>query len=267
MQLAIEIVKPSVKLITPIEWLAGMTSIIEYCGRLSHKTGDKQTEESAERFLRRWAVNSKPETERHESILEHSAITMHFVMSRTASHQLVRHRLCAFTQESQRYCDYSKPKFGQTLQVICPPSVAEVVPGTMVVAELRPTLNPATWDDNSPDYTYKLVAPDVLAAAERLINVEPFRRWAFAILRAYGRYLWLRDERVPAEDARFVLPNAAKTEIAMTANVRQWRHVFRLRCDKHAQWEIRGLMKQALALLIESMPICFGDEEMLELVQ
>jgi len=274
MQLAIEIVEPSAKLITPPEWFDGMIKIAEYFGRLSHKSEDKQTEESASSFLRKWCLDGERKQDRHESILEHMGqVSFHMVMSRAASHQLVRHRLCAFTQESQRYCDYSKPKFGQTLRVICPPSIAEVAPGTMVVAETSPQPAPPTWESmNDPrawednlEYTYKLVAPDALAAADRLINVEPFRRWAFAIIRAYGRYLWLREQRVPAEDARFVLPNAAKTEIGVTANARQWLHMFDMRLDKHAQWEIKKVMREAWIALCVACPIVFDNPRTREL--
>jgi flavin-dependent thymidylate synthase len=154
------------------------------------------------------------------------------------------------------------------LKVICPPSIAEVPPGTLVVAETTPTDRGVDWEsmwEDNVDYTYRLVAPDALATTDRLISIERFRRWAYAIIRAYGRYLWLREQKVPAEDARFVLPNAAKTEIGMTANARQWRHVFTMRCDKHAQWEIRGLMQKALGIMAEAMPIVFDDERMLAL--
>jgi thymidylate synthase ThyX len=281
MQLAIEIVQPSAKLITPPEYFDGMIKIAEYFGRLAHKSEDKQTEESASIFLHKWCLDGERKQERHESVLEHMGqVSFHMVMSRAASHQLVRHRLCAFTQESQRYCDYSKPKFGQTLRVICPPSIfapgegdARVPHGLMVVAETTPTSqgttwngmgDPRAWEDNL-DYTYKLVAPDAMAAADRLINIEPFRRWAFAIIRAYGRYLWLREQRVPAEDARFVLPNAAKTEIGVTANARQWLHMFDMRLDKHAQWEIKKVMREAWVALCAVCPIVFDNPRTREL--
>lgn len=266
MQLAIEIVAPSVKLLTPPEFFDVMVKIAEYAGRLSHRTEGQQTEDSAETFLRKWTIDGKTEQTRHESVLEHAAqLTFHFVMSRAASHQLVRHRLCAYTQESQRYCDYSKERFEHVLRVICPPSIAEVRPGTMVVAEATPRGGVSTWDDEV-DYTYSLIAPDAMGTADVLMKVEPFRRWAFAIIRAYGRYIWLRKaHNVPAEDARFLLPNATKTEIIMTTNARQWRHVFRMRRDKHAQWEIRGLMQSAWTLLALHMPIVFNDAEMNEL--
>ena len=240
--LAIEIVEPSVRMVTPSEWLPQMSQIIEYCGRLCHKTEDRVTGDA---FIGKVARKL-----RHESIEEHNAITFHFIGSRTFSHQLIRHRLCAFSQESQRYCDYSHEKYGSCLKVICPPTVALAppAPGTLVVAQL----------EENEDCNYTLQYPDGRCDSARAPG-ERFWVWTKAVLRCYGHYLWLRDNGVPAEDARFVLPNSAKTEIAMTANVRQWRHVIEMRCDKHAQWEVRGLMLSVLRTLNTYMPASFGD--------
>jgi thymidylate synthase (FAD) len=254
-QLAIEIVQPSAKLITPPEWFDGMIKIAEYCGRISHKTEDKQTPESASVFLRKWCIEGETEQKRHESILEHAAqITFHFVMSRAASHQLVRHRLCAYTQESQRYCDYSKPRFGHTLRVILPPSyVPDGAPpaGTLVTAE---------FDSHNDDVYYQLVFPGGEVAGIGMYG-EPFHYWATTIIRSYGRYLWLCGEHhIPAEDSRFLLPNAAKTEIVTTANARQWLHMFDMRCDHHAQWEVRRVMTQALSILARHAPVLFSEK-------
>lgn len=240
MQLAIEIVQPSVKLVTPPEWLPRMAEIIEYCGRLCHKT-EELTGERTDGFIRKVARKLQ-----HQSIEEHSAITFHFIGSRSMSHQLVRHRLNAISQESQRYCDYR-----HCLKVICPRGLetdrSPVPAGTSVSAVAT-----------DGDYLYEMRTPD-----QQLVPVHSLGNqfWQFArtTIRSYGRYLWLRDEGVPPEDARYVLPNATKTEIAMTASVRQWRHIIEMRCDKHAQWEIRGLMQDVLIILNASMPACFED--------
>lgn len=262
MKLAICIVEPKVNILTPTEWLPVMAQQVEMAGRKSHKSEGRMTDDSAERFIHKVAFHKG-----HESILEHASITVDMRMSRAASHQLVRHRIGAYTQESQRYCDYSSDKFGQTLEVICPPSILDHISlpsGTLVLAEQGlgedldyHVLAPASsipWPDNEDERPYCRL--DLAALG------EPFRYWAFTILRAYGKYLWLRDQGVPPEDARFILPNAAKTEIVTTFNVRQWRHFFRMRCDKHAQWEIRGLALNLLQRFRELAPWGFGDPEM-----
>lgn len=77
--------------------------------------------------------------------------------------------------------------------------------------------------------------------------------------RSSGLHERLVDCGLNPEDARFVLPNAANTTIAMTANFREWRHVFELRCDARAQWEIRRLCTELLRVLAEKEPAVFGD--------
>lgn len=284
MNLSICIVKPAVRLVTPEEWLPTMASIIEIAGRKSHKSEDKIGEDSAHDFIHRVAFKLG-----HESIIEHCCITADMRMSRAASHQLVRHRLAAYTQESQRYCDYSHPKFGQMLEVICPPSIMPAVPdappsalpqgglpsGTIVTAELTGDHSDDGGFEDTQDCTYKILVPaakvvDPAKTYEVLSSSavgEKFRRWAFAMLRAYGRYVWLREQGVKAEDARFVLPNAAKTEVVTTFNIRMWRHFFSMRCTKHAQWEIRGIAKDLLRMFIEKAPWGFADDKMRKLAE
>jgi thymidylate synthase (FAD) len=148
--------------------------------------------------------------EGHESIIEHASVTFDISgISRACSHQLVRHRIASYSQESQRYVDMSAPEF------VTPPSVAEN-------AEAQ-----AIWD-------------------EFLAQVgETYRR-----LRALG---------VRKEDARFVLPNATATRIIVTMNLRSLRHLFEVRCDKAAQWEIRALALEMLRQVHELVPAVFQD--------
>lgn len=259
MKLSIEIVKPSVLLITPPEWILKMAEIVEYCGRLCHKT-EELAGEKTDAFIQKVARKLH-----HESIEEHSAITFHFVGSRSFSHQLVRHRLDAISQESQRYCDYSHPRHGQCLQVICPPKIASVQHGVVVSADLDDETGwPVASNYEAGPLTVSCEhrvtcgGPVQLAGPQLLLD-RRFTRWATTQLRCYWEYLTDREDGVPAEDARFSLPNAAKTEVAFTASIRQWRHIIEMRCDKHAQWEIRELTREVLRVLNQQLPACFGD--------
>ena len=110
----IEVIAPEVK-----DWYK-LLHVVEICGRVSHKSEGAITATSAPRFIQKVAVKL-----RHESILEHSVITIRFVCSRACSHQLVRHRIAAFTQESMRYCDYAGKAGAEGLQVIVPPSIRQ----------------------------------------------------------------------------------------------------------------------------------------------
>jgi len=118
-----------------------------------------------------------------------------------------------------RYVNYGK----RGLQVICPPSVG-LLPGEYI----KPS------------------------------GGETQKRWLQIVLDAYDEYLHELENGKP-EDARFILPIATKTEVVATFNLRQWKHVIRTRTDKHAQWEIRGIMQGILDDLKERLPSIFGD--------
>lgn len=87
---------------------------IEQCGRVCYKSEDKTTEDSAEKFVGNIIKRG------HEAVLEHESFTVKFVVDRGVSHELVRHRLASFCQESTRYCNYSKDDFGSEITFILP---------------------------------------------------------------------------------------------------------------------------------------------------
>lgn len=150
-------------------------------------------------------------TSGHTSALEHASYTFAVDgVSRAMTHQLVRHRLASYNQQSQRYVTYA-----QTPAFVTPPSVAD---------------DPA--------------ASEAFALATRA---------------AFDAYRSLVDAGIPAEDARYLLPNAMETKIVITMNVRELLHFFELRCCKRAQWEIRELALGMLALAEPTAPYIFMD--------
>ncbi len=147
----------------------------------------------------------------HFSTLEHASYTFAIDgVSRALTHQLVRHRIASFNQQSQRYV-----KFKDGVDVVKPPSVSES-------EETK-----AVFDE--------------------------------AIKAATEAYKKLLDAGVPAEDARYLLPNAAESKIAVTMNVRELLHFFSLRCCNRAQWEIRDLAHAMLELVRPTAPYIFAD--------
>lgn len=147
----------------------------------------------------------------HFSTLEHASYTFAVEgVSRALTHQLVRHRIASFNQQSQRYV-----KFKDGLEVVTPPSVAE--------------------DDQT-----RAVFDEAIAACIA----------AYDALLAAG---------IPAEDARYLLPNAAETKIVITMNVRELLHFFNLRCCNRAQWEIREMAHKMLELARPTAPYIFAD--------
>lgn len=208
------------------EWLSlseskmdGIVRHLEECGRTCYRSEDRITAVSADKFVRKICRNN------HESVLEHESLTARIVCSRACSHQLVRHRIAAYSQESMRYCNYGK----RGLMVICPPSIGVPV------------------GDYSMYYMY-----DTLTRRQQ--------DWVKAVDFAYEEYQRELQEGVRPEDARFILPNATKTEVVATYNLRMWRHVFKERAlNSHAQWEIRDVFADILANLAWRLPSVFGD--------
>lgn len=153
----------------------------------------------------------------HTSVLEHASVTFRISdVSRSLTHQLVRHRLASFVQQSQRYVRLDLDKNDW---YVTPPSIAE---------------------DKGLEFKYD----EQMAACA-------------------GTYKALLDHGVRPEDARFVLPEATKTEIVMTMNLRELQSFYALRSDEHAQWEIRGLSH---AMRDELLDATRDDAEWQELV-
>lgn len=233
----LEVTEPHAELVTAREdpgWADRALRIIEECGRVSHKSEGRIREGSAVPFIRKVAIEWG-----HESILEHASFTACLVGSRSMSHQLVRHRIAAYTQESQRFCDYAGEEGKARLKVIVPPSIGTPVPGSVVSrteAEIRIT--------GPGDPTCDAVDPS-----------KPLWVYLQGSLDSYRRYLELREEGVPAEDAREVLPNGTKTEVYSTFNLREWRHVFRMRLDRHAQWQIKRVVRGVFEHFREVCPV------------
>ena len=114
----LQIIKSDVQFITPIDG-ATILKRLEQCGRVCYKSEDKITDGSAEKFVRGIIKRG------HEAVIEHGSLTVRFICDRGVSHEIVRHRLAAFCQESTRYCNYGKEGFGGEITVIRPSTFAK----------------------------------------------------------------------------------------------------------------------------------------------
>ena len=147
----------------------------------------------------------------HQSVLEHASFTFGIEgISRVTSHQLVRHRLASYSQQSQRYVSHKK-----RFAAVVPPAIAG-----------RPAL---------------------LARFEAQLE---------ALHKCYAEMV---DAGVPAEDARYILPNATETKLLVTMNARELLHFFGARCCERAQWEIREMAMEMLRLSKTVAPTIFRD--------
>lgn len=196
--------------------------LVELAGRTAYQTRGKITEGSAEKFIKMLRDRG------HESVLEHSAMTVEFnKVSRGFTHELVRHRLVAYTQESTRRVDES--------------DFLAVVPPNKDPDEKLVTLR------LSCVYPYLPLSPRV-----------SFREW---MKLNEQMYRGLRKAGWHTEDVRQVLPIGIKSQIVATANFREWRHIFKLRTSPDAHWEIRRVMRNLLRDVKQRVPIIFGDIE------
>lgn len=199
---------------------------IERAGRTCYKSEDKITPESAPRFCQMILSRN------HESVIEHESMTVKFVIDRGVSHELVRHRLCSFSQESTRYCNYGK---SDHCTFIVPPWCEHLNRG-----EYNRLYVLHNWRD--------YVDGDSTTA-----------RWLLLMAQAEDAYLSLLAEGWQPQQARAVLPNSLKTEIIVTANLREWRHIFRLRTSGAAHPQIRQVMAPLLAAVRSAIPLLFDD--------
>jgi len=190
-------------------------NLIEVAGRTAYQSRDKITDESAVKF------STMLRKRHHESVLEHSCMTVEFNdLSRGFTHELVRHRLASFTQESTRYVDEN------TFKIVIPPN------------------------KNPDEKLVDLTLPDG--------NVQKvsFKEWAELNEQMYRG---LRLSGWMPQDARQILPTGIKSQIVVTANLREWRHIFKMRCAIDAHWEIRKVMVDLLKEVQQKVPVVFDD--------
>lgn len=186
---------------------------IERAGRTCYKSEDNISEESAKRFV------SSIIKRGHESVIEHEKITIRVICDRGVTHELVRHRIASYSQESTRYCNYCNDKFGQEITFI----------------------EPCFFNsDTEQDKKNKQI-------------------WLDSMQQIENNYNALIKNGAKPEEARAILPNSLKTEIVVTMNLRAWRHFLKLRTDKAAHPQIREIASMILTELKEKLPTIFGD--------
>ena len=196
----------------------------------------------------------------HESIIEHASVSAKFTVDRGVTHELVRHRLCAFTQESTRYCNYSKDKFGGHVTFIIPPwfpGIPECV--LQQAAEIEGTNAYDYAVDRASTGEFHLVSEDVLSET---FFVGSAQVWLEGVWQAEAVYLLALKNGMKPEEARGLLPNATKADIIVTANMREWRHIFKLRAlgttgRPHPQ--MLEVMKPLLEEFKREYPVFFAD--------
>lgn len=206
--------------------------IIEKAGRVCYKSEERMTPGINTSFIEGILKRG------HESVIEHASITVKFICDRGVSHELVRHRLCSFSQESTRYCDYKG-------------SITYIVPPWIYINELDLNKNITGGYD-----------------MHWIELAEDTKSWLDALMFDEQKYNKHRtDYGWSPEKARGLLPINLKTEIVVTANLREWRHILKLRAvgttgKPHPQ--MSELMVPLLKEFKEKIPVIFDDLEVKE---
>ena len=199
--------------VTNTDFVEGLPILqkLERIARVCYQSGENTTDDgqSAMRMMEMLIRNG------HEAMLEHEKLTVLFTCDRGVSHELVRHRIASFAQESTRYCNYSKGKFGNEITVI----------------------RPCFLENGS----------------------RAFNDWSRTMVECENRYFDMLEAGSKPEEARDVLPTSLKTEVVVTANLREWRHILKLRCAKDAHPQMKEIMIPLLIELKRRIPVLFAD--------
>lgn len=156
----------------------------------------------------------------HESQLEHSRLTVLFTINRGVSHEVVRHRHCAFGQQSTRYCNYSKDRFNNELTFIRDCSIVK--------------------------------------------DAESYKTWLHGREMNEKEYFAQLKAGYKPEQARGCLPNDLATKLLVTTNFREWRSIFKLRCDTPAHYQMREVMIPLFKEVRDALPCVFDDIQIKE---
>ena len=207
-----QVIKPSIEIIDMDDY----EKIVKKIERVCYKSEGKITEDSAEKFIKGLL------TRQHESVIEHENVTVRFVCDRGVTHEIVRHRIASYSQESTRYCNYSGDKFDNQITVI----------------------------DLASGFQYDLSKEN---------DKAKYEVWTKAMENAEQSYFRMLELGATPQEARSVLPNSLKTEIVVTMNLRSWRNFFRLRVDSHAHPQMREVATMLYEEFKKRLPVFVAD--------
>lgn len=194
---------------------------IEKIARTCYKSEDLINDESAEKMIKKLIKMN------HLAMIEHASVSVLFTCDRGVTHEIVRHRVASYAQESTRYVNYSKDKFGNEIGYI------DIAGGIALDTKMK----------DIPVETIDAIISE----------------WNQACIDAEKHYMKMLELGATPQIARSVLNNSTKSDINVTMNLREWRHFFELRCDTPAHPQMRELVIPLLKEMSEVIPIVFDD--------
>ena len=194
---------------------------IEKIARTCYKSEDLINDESAEKMSKKLIKLN------HLAMIEHASVSVLFTCDRGVTHEIVRHRVASYAQESTRYVNYSKDKFGNEIGYI------DIAGGIALDTKMK----------DLPVETIDAIISE----------------WHQACIDAEKHYMKMLELGATPQIARSVLNNSTKSDINVTMNLREWRHFFELRCDTPAHPQMRELVIPLLKEMSEVIPIVFDD--------
>jgi len=209
-------ISPSYRIINPASEEEGLALLrrIEEFARISHRSEDAMTDDSWSKLIK-FVVMDKGDW----SVVEHATASVLFRINRGVTHELVRHRLFSYTQESTRFVNYGKQRIQMEFTI------------------------PLEWDK------------DELTTEEQ----EAWEEYRMGCIEDEQRYLRQIGRKVKPQIARDNLPHGLASSIAVTGNLRNWRHLFMMRTSKETHPEFRRVLEPCLRDFQERIPILFDD--------
>lgn len=231
-----EIIMPYARVIRPYNFKLtdGITLLqdIEWCGRISHRSEDSVTETSWERFIRSVVLGHGD-----WSIVEHAHATVDAIIDRGITHEWVRHRIGAYTQESTCFVNYAKKntttqEYVNPAKFICPPSI-------LATNQLPRKASIYPMNDQA----------------------NPYDVWFAGRIRDEEEYMFYIANGIKPQEARTCFPNALASRLVATYNLRMWRHFFLMRTTREAHPQMREVTIPLLADFQRCIPVLYEDIE------
>lgn len=232
-------VKAGYEIIDDLDGIAILKKI-EKIGRVCYKSEDKITSESCKPFVEGLIRSG------HHSVIEHFSFSVKFIVDRAIQLEIVRHRLCSYSASSTRYVNYAKDKFGKSIDFI--------IPCFLDIPEMSE--EEIDHIKSSGKYSWEIIEDSF-----------PDKEWVWldTMARAEKTYMYaVSDLGMTAQEARDLLPHSIKSELICSTNLREWRHILKLRTAKTAHPQMREVMIPLLKELKTKIPVIFDDIEISE---